>query len=45
MYLIQLAKEIEIYRFCEDERSNLIDFLEYLHSVTQEIEDMIFIEH
>ena len=44
LYLIQLAKEIEIYRFCEDERSNLIDFLEYLRSVTQEIEDMIFIE-
>ena len=44
LYLIQLAKEIEIYRFCADERENLIDFLEYLRSVTQEIEDMIYIE-
>ena len=44
LYLIQLAKEIEIYRFCADERENLIDFLEYLHSVTREIEDMIYIE-
>ena len=44
LYLIQLAKEIEIYRFCADERENLIDFLEYLRSVTREIEDMIHIE-
>ena len=44
LYLIQLAKEIEIYRFCADERTNLLDFLDYLRSVTQEIEDMIFVE-
>ena len=44
-YLIQLAKEIEIYRFSLDERSQLLDFLDYLHSATREIEDMLFIHH
>ena len=44
LYLVQLAKEIEIYRFCSDERANLLDFLDYLRSVTEEIEDMIFVE-
>jgi ribonuclease HIII len=44
LYLLHLAKEVEIYRFCAEERANLIDFLDYLHSVTQEIEDMIFVE-
>lgn len=41
-YLLQLAKEIEIYRFCPEERAEVLDFIQYLHSVTQEIEDMLF---
>ena len=44
-YLHQLVKEIEFYRFSSPERSQLLDFLHYLHSVTHEIEDMLFIEH
>lgn len=44
-YLLQLAKEIEIYRLSSDERSQLLDFLDYLHSATREIEDMLFIHH
>lgn len=44
-YLHQLAKEIEIYRFSSDERSQLLDFLSYLRSVTREIEDMLFVRH
>ena len=43
-YLLQLAKEIEIYRLSADERSQLLDFLDYLHSVTREIEDMLFVQ-
>ena len=42
-YLIQLSKEIEIYRYCPDERSEILDFLKYLRSVTQEIEDMMLL--
>lgn len=42
-YLRQLAKEIEIYRFSSDERSQLLDFLNFLHSATREIEDMLFL--
>jgi hypothetical protein len=42
-YLIQLSKEIEIYRYCPEERAELLDFLKYLRSVTQEIEDMMFL--
>lgn len=42
-YLLQLAKEIEIYRFCPEERAEVLDFLKYLRSVTQEIEDMVFV--
>lgn len=44
-YLRQLAKEIEIYRFSSDERSQLLDFLNYLRSVTREIEDMLLVQH
>lgn len=44
-YLLQLVKEIEIYRLSSDERSQLLDFLNYLHSATREIEDMLFIQH
>lgn len=42
-YLIQLSKEIEIYRYCPEERAEILDFLKYLRSVTQEIEDMLFL--
>ena len=42
-YLIQLSKEIEIYRYCPEERAELLDFLKYLRSVTQEIDDMMFL--
>ena len=44
-YLLQLAKEIEIYRFCSEERAEVLDFVKYLRSVTQEIEDMVFVAH
>ena len=43
-YMHQLVKEIEIYRSSSDERSQLIDFLNYLHSVTREIEDILIVE-
>ena len=42
-YLIHLSKEIEIYRYCPDERAEILDFLKYLRSVTQEIEDMMLL--
>ena len=42
-YLLQLAKEIEIYRLCPEERAEVLDFLKYLRSITQEIEDMVFV--
>lgn len=44
-YLRQLAKDVEIYRLSSDERSQLLDFLDYLHSVTHEIENMLFLRH
>ncbi|MBQ3444145.1 MAG: hypothetical protein IJG33_12975 [Selenomonadaceae bacterium] len=44
-YLLQLIKEVEIYRVSSNERSELLDFVNYLHSVTSEIEDMLIIEH
>lgn len=44
-YLLQLIKEIEIYRVSSNERDELLDFVNYLHSVTSEIEDMLIIEH
>ena len=43
-YMHQLVKEIEIYRSSADERSQLIDFLNYLRSVTREIEDILIVE-
>ncbi|MBR6013547.1 MAG: hypothetical protein IK062_07190 [Selenomonadaceae bacterium] len=42
-YLHQLAKEVAIYRLSSEERSQLLDFLDYLRSTTREIEDMLFI--
>ena len=44
-YLLQLLKEVEIYRTSADGRSELKDFVDYLHSVTEEIEEMLMIEH
>ena len=44
-YLLQLIKEVEIYRVSSNERSELLDFVNYLHSVTSKIEDMLIIEH
>ncbi len=44
-YLHQLAKEVEIYRLSSDERSNLLDFLDYLRSATRELEDMLLVQH
>ena len=43
-YLRQLVKEIEIYRASTDERSQLIDFLAYLRSVTREVEELLIID-
>ncbi len=43
-YMRQLVKEIEIYRSSADERSQLIDFVNYLHSITHEIEDILVVE-
>lgn len=43
-YLLQLAKEIEIYRFCPEERTEVLELIKYLRSSAQEIEDMLFME-
>ena len=43
-YLRQLVKEIEIYRSSSDERSQLIDFLHYLRSVTREVEEILIVD-
>ena len=43
-YLLQLAKEIEIYRFCPEERAEVLNFIKYLRSTAQEIEDMLFMD-
>ena len=44
-YLQQLAKEVEIYRASSEERAELLQFVEYLHSVTNEIEEMLIAKH
>ena len=44
-YLLQLVKEAEIYRASATERSELINFVEYLHGVTKELEELLMIEH
>ena len=44
-YLLQLIKEMEIYRVSAEERSELLDFLHYLKSVTGEIEDILLVEN
>lgn len=44
-YLHQLAKEVEIYRFSSDERSQLLDFVDFLHSSAREIENMLLVQH
>ena len=43
-YLAQLSKEIEIYRYSEEERAKLLDFINYLRSITHEIEDMLLVD-
>lgn len=43
-YLTQLVTEIEIYRFNSEERSKLLEFVDYLYSVTNEIEDLLLIK-
>ena len=43
-YLSQLSKEIEIYRYSEEERANLLDFINYLRSITHEIENMLLVK-
>ena len=43
-YLQQLTKEIEIYRISAEERAAMLDFLNYLKSVTREIEEMMLVE-
>jgi len=40
-YLRQLVKEIEIYRSSSDERTQLLAFLDFLRSVTHEVEDLL----
>lgn len=42
-YLQQLAKKIEFYRLSSCERSELLNFLEYLHSVTRDVEEMLLV--
>lgn len=43
-YLLQLVKEAEIYRGSAEERNELLSFVDYLHSVTNEIEDILLVE-
>ena len=43
-YLRQLVKEIEVYRASADERSHLLDFLNYLRSVTHEVEELLIVD-
>jgi len=43
-YLAQLTKEIAIYRYSEEERAKLLDFINYLRSITHEIEDMLLVD-
>ena len=40
-YLRQLVKEIEIYRSSSEERTQLLAFLDFLRSVTREVEDLL----
>ena len=43
-YLQQLVKEIEIYRISSAERTVMLEFLNYLRSVTRDIEEMLMVE-
>ena len=43
-YLAQLTKEIAIYRYSEEERAKLLAFIDYLRSITNEIEDMLLVD-
>ena len=44
-YLQQLTKEIEIYRISSEERSVLMDFLEYLNYVETDIKEILLVEN
>lgn len=44
-YLQQLAKEMEIYRVSAEERTELLDFLNYLRSVTRDVEEILLVNH
>ena len=43
-YIAQLTKEIAIYRYSEEERAKLLDFINYLRSITHELEDMLLVK-
>lgn len=43
-YLQQLTKEIEIYRASVKERGELLNFLDYLRSVTRDVEEMLLVQ-
>lgn len=43
-YLQQLAKEMEIYRVSAEERTELLDFLNYLRAVTHDVEEMLLVQ-
>lgn len=43
-YLAQLSAEIEIYRFSGDKRDELLDFINYLRSTAQDIENMLSVD-
>ena len=42
-YLQYLTKEINFYRLSRCERLELLNFLEYLHSVTRDVEEMLLV--
>ena len=44
-YIAQLTKEIAIYCYSEDEHTKLLDFINYLRSITREIEDMLLVDN
>ena len=44
-YLAQLSKEIAIYRFSEEERAKLLEFVNYLRSITNDIENMLLVNN
>lgn len=43
-YLQHLAREINFYRLSRCERSEFLNFLEYLRSVTRDVEEMLLVQ-